>query len=183
LVDLIINYLENINQFKIILKMKLTVKNLKGDPFDVIVEPSDTVKQVKERIEEEQKIAVDTQKLVAIGKVMADDKTIDDYKLKEGDFIVIMVSKPKVVKQKKPEPNPAPVQPSQPAPSALGGFTAPAPVPSPPVLTPSATTQPSSSASIPSSSSGGEATSGLLRGEALENTLKDMQEMGFGREE
>lgn len=160
--------------------MKLIVKNLKGDPFDINVEPTDTVKQVKERIEEEQKIAVDTQKLVAIGKVMADDKTIDDYKLKEGDFIVIMVSKPKKAKEKKPEPAPAPVPaqaPSLPA-SGLGGIaSAPAPVPvpssNPPVAAPSPAAQPT----------GGDSSSGLLRGEELENTLKDMQEMGFGREE
>jgi UV excision repair protein RAD23 len=122
---------------------------------------------------------VDTQKLVAIGKVMADDKTIDDYKLKEGDFIVIMVSKPKVVKQKKPEPTPAPVQPSPPVPSAPSGLSAP--VPTPPV--PSSSSMPHASSTPSSSSSEGPHTGGLLRGEELENTLKEMQDMGFGREE
>jgi UV excision repair protein RAD23 len=166
--------------------MKLTVKNLKGDPFDVMVEPSDTVKQVKERIEEEQKIPVDTQKLVAIGKVMADDKTIDEYKLKEGDFIVIMVSKPKVKKEKKAEPTPAP---SQPVSSISSGTSAPISAP-PPVPTPSVSSSSISSSvshpsttTAPSVTTGGDSSSGLLRGEQLESTLKEMQEMGFGREE
>ena len=161
--------------------MKLTVKNLKGDPFDVIVEPSDTVKQVKDKIEEEQKIPVDAQKLVAIGKVMADDKTIDEYKLKEGDFIVIMVSKPKVKKEKKPEPIPTP----QPQPIISSGDGSSSHVPVPIMSPPSPVTsnvQPSTSTNPPISS-GEDSSSGLLRGEQLENTLKDMQDMGFGREE
>lgn len=162
--------------------MKIIVKNLKGNQFEIDVEPSHTVRQVKEKIEEEQKIAADTQKLVAVGKVMSDEKTVEEYKLKEGDFIVVMVSKPKVVKEKKPEPTPAP---SQPVSSGSGGMNAPSQntttgaqqthttTAPPPVPNPTGQAQPTGS------SEGG----GILRGEALENTLKDMQEMGFPREE
>lgn len=162
--------------------MKIIVKNLKGNQFEIDVDPSHTVRQVKQKIEEEQKIAADTQKLVAVGKVMSDDKTVEEYKLKEGDFIVVMVSKPKVVKEKKPEPTPTPA-PSHPMSAGPSGMntqpttsgvqqphttTAPPPVPNP-----------SGHSSHAEPSEGG----GILRGEALENTLKEMQEMGFPREE
>lgn len=40
----------------------------------------------------------DLQKLIAYGKVMDDmTKTLKDYALKEGDFVVVMVSKAKPV--------------------------------------------------------------------------------------
>lgn len=160
--------------------MKIIVKNLKGNQFEIDIEGSDTVKQVKEKIQEEQKIEVEAQKLVCVGKVMADDKTVEEYKLKDGDFIVVMVSKPKPKKEKKPDATPAPV-PTQPvsapstgmntsAPSSgsAGGHaaTAPPPVPQQPAQT---------------SEEGG--SSGFLRGEELEKTLKEMQDMGFPREE
>lgn len=36
----------------------------------------------------------DSQKLIAYGKVLEDDnKTLKDYSIKEGDFLVVMVSK------------------------------------------------------------------------------------------
>lgn len=47
---------------------------------------------MKEKIETEHKMAADMLKLIAYGKVMDDDsKTVKDYSIKEGDFIVVMV--------------------------------------------------------------------------------------------
>jgi uncharacterized ubiquitin-like protein YukD len=49
---------------------------------------------VKEKIEEEHKMQADSVKLIAYGKVMEDDnKTLKDYSIKEGDFLVVMVAK------------------------------------------------------------------------------------------
>ena len=61
--------------------MKIIVKDLKGKQFEMSVEPSNTVREVKEKIEEEHKVAADTQKLVAVGKVMDDTKTFEEYKV------------------------------------------------------------------------------------------------------
>lgn len=161
--------------------MRLIIKNLKGNQFDVEVDPSSTVAQLKQQIEEEQKIEANTQKLVAIGKVMDDAKTVADYNLKEGDFIVVMITKPK---KEKAKPTPAP----QPAPTPVAtSTTAPAPVPSSataPAPVPSHTSMPHPSAGLGSgSSSGSGGDAGILRGEALENTLREMQDMGFAKEE
>lgn len=39
-------------------------------------------------------MVADQQKLIAYGKVLEDDnKTLKDYSIKEGDFLVVMVSK------------------------------------------------------------------------------------------
>lgn len=41
-------------------------------------------------------MAADSMKLIAYGKVLEDDnKQLKDYSIKEGDFLVVMVSKPK----------------------------------------------------------------------------------------
>jgi hypothetical protein len=52
------------------------------------------VRQTKEKIEEEHKMAADSMKLIAYGKVLEDDnKSLKDYSIKEGDFLVVMVAK------------------------------------------------------------------------------------------
>lgn len=39
-------------------------------------------------------MAADSQKLIAYGKVLEDDnKTLKEYSIKEGDFLVVMVAK------------------------------------------------------------------------------------------
>ena len=52
------------------------------------------IKEVKAKIEKEHNMQADLMKLIAYGKVMEDDnKTLKDYTIKEGDFLVVMVSK------------------------------------------------------------------------------------------
>jgi hypothetical protein len=48
---------------------------------------------LKEKIQNEQSIMSSLQKLIIKGKVMEDNKTLGEYNIKEGDFLVIMVSK------------------------------------------------------------------------------------------
>ena len=49
---------------------------------------------MKKQIEETHKMSAESQKLIAYGKVMDDnDKTVADYKITEGGFIVVMVTK------------------------------------------------------------------------------------------
>ena len=93
-----------------------------------------------------------------------------------------MVAKPKVKKEKKPEPvpaQPAPVSTGMNAPTASTGASTSTSVPliaPPPAPVPHAT-----SPTAPTGS--GEEGGGILRGAELENTLKEMQDMGFPRDE
>jgi uncharacterized ubiquitin-like protein YukD len=49
---------------------------------------------VKEKIAVEHKMQADMMKIIAYGKVMDDDsKNLKDCAIKEGDFLVVMVSK------------------------------------------------------------------------------------------
>jgi len=49
---------------------------------------------VKQKIQAEHNMQADQMKLIAYGKVMEDDnKNLKEYSIKEGDFIVVMISK------------------------------------------------------------------------------------------
>jgi len=49
---------------------------------------------VKQKIQAEHNLQADLMKLIAYGKVMEDDnKNLKDYSIKEGDFLVVMISK------------------------------------------------------------------------------------------
>jgi UV excision repair protein RAD23 len=77
--------------------------------------------QIKEQIEEvkkteDQEFPVVNMKLISLGKIMEDTKTLKDYNFKEGSFLVVMITKPKKAPKPAPEPvQPQPVEP-QPAP-------------------------------------------------------------------
>ena len=71
--------------------MKLTVKTLAGKQLPIEVEEPCSVAQLKEKIEAEHQLKAETLKLIAYGKVLdSDEKTTNDYGIKDGDFIVAM---------------------------------------------------------------------------------------------
>lgn len=78
--------------------MKLTVKTLKGEKFEVNVEETNTVLQVKGAIEAQKSdLIASTLKLIHSGKILKDDDVINACGIKENDFLVVMVTKPKKV--------------------------------------------------------------------------------------
>ncbi|TNV82480.1 hypothetical protein FGO68_gene4099 [Halteria grandinella] len=106
----ILNQLLYSQSLQRIFNMKIVIKTLQGKQLPLEVEETYTIRQTKEKIEEEHKMQADSQKLIAYGKVLEDDnKSLKDYQIKEGDFLVVMVSKPK------PVAKPAEVAQAQPA--------------------------------------------------------------------
>jgi len=162
--------------------MKLVVKPLKGDQFEVEVEASNTTKEVKEKIASLKQWPVESQKLIHQGKILPDDKPLSEFKVKEGQFLVCMVAKakaqtpatktstPAMASQEQPTSN-TPSAPA-PAPSASGSD-----VPSstnPPAPVPASNPAPSAAAS---STGGGQGDA--FSGPEFEASLKSLQEMGF----
>jgi len=68
------------------------MKTLTGKEVALNVEDSDTIRKVKERLEEKEGIYPDQQRLIFGGRAMADTKTIADYQLKAGDTIHLVLA-------------------------------------------------------------------------------------------
>jgi UV excision repair protein RAD23 len=78
--------------------MKLTVKTLKGTQFEIRVQPNDTIMAVKKIIEEIQgkdSYPWGQQLLIHNGKVLKDESTLEENKVSEVGFLVVMLSKSK----------------------------------------------------------------------------------------
>lgn len=74
--------------------MKISIKTLQGKFTEIEVSETDTVAVLKEKIQKELSVDPTNQKLIYYGKIMDDDnKTLADYKIKEKDFIVLMITK------------------------------------------------------------------------------------------
>ncbi|KAG9125116.1 hypothetical protein FRC07_008912 [Ceratobasidium sp. 392] len=167
--------------------MKLTFKTLQQKQFQIDAESTDTVLELKEKVKESQGHAVETQKLIYSGKILADDKTVESLNIKEKDFLVVMVSKPKAAPaaSSSAAAAPAPV-PSAPSP-APAPAAAPAPAPSEDVAMTPAEQPAASVASEPAPAASAQAafgdTGSFVTGGALNASIENMLSMGFEREQ
>ncbi|EXJ83745.1 UV excision repair protein Rad23 [Capronia coronata CBS 617.96] len=164
--------------------MKLSFRDLKQQKFTVDAEPTDTIGQVKEKIAAEKGWDAGQQKLIYAGKVLADANTVESYKIEEKGFIVCMVSKPKAA--------PAPKSGTPSTPAGTSASTPAAPAPAAPAANPPAASleQPSTptpaqtTTTAPATEPGGfNDPSAFLLGNRNENTIREMESMGFGRPE
>ena len=85
--------------------MHLLLKNLKQQEYQIEIESDQkTVKELKLEIEKVHNFDSSCIKLLHSGVVLEDAKTLEEYKIKEGNVIIMMLLKPKKV-EAKPEPN------------------------------------------------------------------------------
>ncbi|KAI8898878.1 XPC-binding domain-containing protein [Globomyces pollinis-pini] len=149
--------------------MIVNFKTLQQKSFQIDVEPSVTVGNLKKSIQEVQDLNAESQKLIfkgtnisliIKGKILTDDVTVGDIGVTDKDFVVVMVTKPK--------PAPTPV--------------APAPVAAPvaPVV-PATPTPAAAPTTVPAETTFSEST--LLTGSSLESTIANLVEMGFPRDQ
>ncbi|GAA5852929.1 hypothetical protein JCM8547_004738 [Rhodosporidiobolus lusitaniae] len=171
--------------------VKIQFKTLQQKQFFIEAEPSETVADLKKKIEAAQGFAVDSQKIIFSGKILADDKTVGDANFKEKDFCVVMVTKPKAVpapaapaaSTSAPTPAPAAV-PQTPAQPSSTPVAPNAPAPAPAAAAPSSTEPetPAPAAAATSEQPSDHSTS-FLAGSALETSINEMVSMGFPREQ
>nr|XP_039259949.1 UV excision repair protein RAD23 homolog B-like [Styela clava] len=175
--------------------MIVTIKTLHQQTFTIEIDEKQTVKTLKEKIENEkgkEAYPIDGQKLIYAGKMLDDEKTLAEYNIVEKNFIVAMVSKPK----------PAQTTCSAPAQSATTTQAADAPTTTPEqpsttedtkpkedekppeqMDTSSSTTPATSSAAATGSEIASAAASALLTGDAYEQNITNIVSMGFARDD
>ncbi|KAG8213906.1 UV excision repair protein [Butyriboletus roseoflavus] len=120
---------------------------------------------------------VETQKLIYAGRILLDSKTVASCEIKEKDFLVLMVAKPK--------PNFAtPATSSSTTSAAPATVPAPAQPAAPEVAPPSAPSPPIAPASAPASATQTTqpARGDFLTGDALQSTIQNMMDIGFEHE-
>lgn len=84
--------------------MLVTLKTLQQLSFQIEIDPEETVKALKLKIEVEKgkEYAADNQRLIYAGKILLDDNKLSTYNIDEKKFIVIMVTKPKTAENVPP---------------------------------------------------------------------------------
>eukprot|EP00257_Ricinus_communis_P015350 XP_015573238.1 ubiquitin receptor RAD23d isoform X1 [Ricinus communis] len=169
--------------------MKVFVKTLKGTNFEIDVKPEDTVEDVKNNIEIAQGADVypaSQQMLIHQGKVLKDGTTLEENKVAENSFIVIMLSKRKVSPSGGSTASSAPPSQAQPASTLPPSATQPSTTAQAPAVTAELPQSAAESTPVvnPVSSSEtdiyGQAASNLVAGSNLEATVQQILDMGGG---
>jgi UV excision repair protein RAD23 len=143
--------------------MKIQAKLLKGEAFEVEIDPEAKVQELKKKIAEcKSEFPADASKLIYSGRILVDDHQVKEYNIKEGEFVVVMVAKAKGAAA------PAATA-ATPAESAAAPATAPAAVSS------QATADPTAPVSYE------QAASTLVTGGSMEPTIQQLMDMGFER--
>ncbi|XP_016305749.1 UV excision repair protein RAD23 homolog B-like [Sinocyclocheilus anshuiensis] len=168
--------------------MQITLKTLQQQTFKIDIDAEETVKALKEKIENEKgkdNFPVVGQKLIYAGKILNDDAALKEYKIDEKNFVVIMVAKPKAAPASVPSS-------AATAASAASSSTTTTPTPSSETPSESATEEdkPASSAepsstptsSLPNANIFEEATSALVTGQSYENMVTEIMLMGYERD-
>ncbi|CAG9861203.1 unnamed protein product [Phyllotreta striolata] len=175
--------------------MKVTLKNLQQQTFIVDIEPTKTVKELKQKIESEKgkDYPSENQRLIYAGKILTDESVLSEYNIDEKKFIVVMVTKPKQPEKTEggdgatsasTTPASPPAKPTT-APAAAKKETTEEPTPAAPkkeATEETTTPTPQAAANMPAIISS-VAESALLMGEEYETTVRNIIDMGYARDQ
>ncbi|XP_012524278.1 UV excision repair protein RAD23 homolog B [Monomorium pharaonis] len=160
--------------------MIITLKNLQQQTFTIEIDSSQTVKDLKEKIETQKGFPVEQQKLIYAGKILADEQPLTEYNIDEKKFIVVMVTKPKVGATPKTSEEQR-TEGDKKEESTSSATTQPSSNPNVQDTTRAASNvQEQSAAAAPAA---GQAESALLMGEDYNTMVNNIMDMGYEREQ
>lgn len=170
--------------------MKVTLKNLQQQTFQIEIEPTDTVKHLKQKIEETRgkDCPADCQRLIYAGKILTDEDELSKYNIDEKKFIVVMVTKPKAPEKSESGDGSTVTSASAPSsaatPSSATAAAATVAVDAVPTATTPTSTTPATG--TPTESSGTAAVpvsaeSTLLMGAEYQTMVQNIVDMGYER--
>lgn len=151
--------------------MKITLKNLQQQTFQVEIDSSKSVKELKQKIEAEKgkEYSAENQRLIYAGKILTDDNAISEYNIDEKKFIVVMVTKPKQIEK---------------ADSGDGNSVTSAPIATTTTTTAASVPAPRTESSVPPVESNvSSAESALLMGEEYQTMVRNIIDMGYEKEQ
>jgi ubiquitin len=83
--------------------MQLVIKTVKGETFNIEVDPSYTILQVKQEIQKKFGAEAESQKLISKGKHLEDNKTLGELQVQDKDCFIMMLTKVRSSEDSAPE--------------------------------------------------------------------------------
>lgn len=163
--------------------VSITFKNFKKEKITLDLDLSVSVLDAKNELAQNQSCESDQIKLIFSGKVLQDGKTLTESGLKDGDQVIMMISKKKSTVTKVTEPQSTATPATTETTTNTESTDATAPVTTESATTTTATTTTTNEPATTEGSNENASSTGFVVGTQRNETIERIMEMGYEREQ